>query len=768
MNKKNLTAEEYFFQALESHKKNNLQSAKNNYKEALKLNPNHFETNYYLGGLLAQTKKFVLAKSLFEKAIQIKPDFVEGHYNLAIILQELGEYKKAINSYEKAIKIQPNHLKTYNNLGTLLKQLNENQKAISYFEKAIQIKPDFVEAHYNVGIIFADIGEHQKAISYFEKAIQIKPDYTKPYFYLGAIFQELKDYQKAINYYEKVIAIQPNYIDAYNNLGIVFKETREFQKAISCYTKAVQIDSNNTSIINSLSDLLKNIQLDKISIINNGSIKELFLFLFRKNNVNHADLFKNAKLALFAEENNNQIKKFVNSNSLMLKNKNIKNLLKQELFLLILQKSLIVDKSLEKFITKIRNELLFILIDNKQKIVKEYFDFIASLAEQCFFNEYIFNQSKKENNQVKQLERKILNSQKINELEIAILGSYMPLHNSKNLIKKLLNYKSNNILFNDLVNIQIKQPLEEIKLVSSIKSLDKIVDNVSKKVRKQYEENPYPRWRHTYKNLTSNFLIQLNNEIKPNKVEYNNKFNSPNVLVAGCGTGQHIAIIADKYLNANIIGIDLSLTSLAYAKRKVEELNLKNVEFLHADILKLKNLKRKFDVIECVGTLHHMKDPITGLKILLDLLEPHGFLKLGLYSEIARQNIVKARNFIKRKKIKSTTEDIRNFRETINNENIDTSLKKIFQSKDFYSTSMARDLMFHVQEHRFTLPEISKMLKNLNLEFLGFSNQFVKTKFSKIFPNDKKNISLDNWNQFENSNPDTFYNMYQFWVKKIK
>ena len=139
-----------------------------------------------------------------------------------------------------------------------------------------------------------------------------------------------------------------------------------------------------------------------------------------------------------------------------------------------------------------------------------------------------------------------------------------------------------------------------------------------------------------------------------------------------------------------------------------------------------------------------------------------------MYSEIARQNIVKARNFIKRKKIKSTTEDIRNFRETINNENIDTSLKKIFQSKDFYSTSMARDLMFHVQEHRFTLPEISKMLKNLNLEFLGFSNQFIKTKFSKIFPNDKKRISLDNWNQFENNNPDTFYNMYQFWVKKIK
>ena len=766
MNIKKLTAQKKFLQALENHKKNNIQSAEIYYKEALKLNPNHFETNYYLAGLLAQTNNFSSAKLLFEKAIQIKPDFVEAHYNLGIILYELGEYQQAVNSYENAIKIQPNHLKTYINLSTLLKKLNENQKAINYFEKAIQIKPDFVEAHYNIGVLFTGIEEYQKAISCFEKVIQIKPDYVKSYFYLGVIFQELKNYQKAINYYEKVIKIQPNYVDAYNNLGVIFKEIKEFEKAIICFKRAIKIDPNSTNTINSLADFLKNIQLDNILITNKDNLIELFLFLFRKNNINHADLFKNAKLTIFLKKNINNIKKILSSDTLLIKNEYVKNLLKQELVLLILQKSLIIDKLLEKLFTKIRNELLFILIENKQKIVNDYFDFVSSLAQQCFFNEYIFNKSKEENIKVKKLESKILKSEKINELEIAILGCYMPLYNSKNITKKLLNYESNSFLFNDLIKVQIKEPLNEIKIAKSIKSFGKIVDNVSKKVREQYEENPYPRWRYTYKNLSSNFLNHLNNEIKPNKLELNNEFNNPNILVAGCGTGQHIAIIADKYLNSQILGIDLSLASLAYAKRKVEELNLKNVEFLQADILQLKNLKKKFNIIECVGTLHHMEDPVAGLKILLNLLEPNGLLKLGLYSEIARQNIVKARNFIKRKNIKSTVDEIRNFREIIENEDVDPALKKIFQSKDFYSTSMARDLMFHVQEHRFKLLEVSKILKNLNLEFLGFSNQNIKSKFSKMFPNDKKNISLENWDKFENSNPETFYNMYQFWVRK--
>mgnify|MGYP001341401463 FL=1 len=80
---------------------------------------------------------------------------------------------------------------------------------------------------------------------------------------------------------------------------------------------------------------------------------------------------------------------------------------------------------------------------------------------------------------------------------------------------------------------------------------------------------------------------------------------------------------------------------------------------------------------------------------------------------------------------------------------------------------MARDLIFHVQEHLFTLPKIAKILKTLNLEFLGFINPSTKIKFSRLFINDVKNISLNNWNKFEIGNQETFSNMYQFWTRKI-
>ena len=49
-----------------------------------------------------------------------------------------------------------------------------------------------------------------------------------------------------------------------------------------------------------------------------------------------------------------------------------------------------------------------------------------------------------------------------------------------------------------------------------------------------------------------------------------------------------------------------------------------------------------------------------------------------------------------------------------------------------------------------------------------FANDIIKKEYSKMFPDDKNNTNLENWNQFELKFPDTFISMYQFWVKKSK
>ena len=241
-----------------------------------------------------------------------------------------------------------------------------------------------------------------------------------------------------------------------------------------------------------------------------------------------------------------------------------------------------------------------------------------------------------------------------------------------------------------------------------------------------------------------------------------------NILLAGCGTGKHLINIG-KYENSNILAVDLSLASIAYAKRKVKEFNYNNIQFLHADILDLNNLEQKFDVIESVGTLHHMENPTEGLKSLLEVLKPNGVLKLGLYSELARKEIVSLIEIIKNRNFEPDIIGIRAVREFILSKNKSSNLYNSIFTQDFYSTSRIRDLLFHVQEHRFTIPTLIKILRDFNLEFIGFSfgNYFAKHQYSKLFPDDKKMINLENWNEFEIKYPNTFLGMYQFYVRKI-
>ena len=691
---------------------------------------------------------------------------IENKFKLAIEEQKKNNLNIAEKIYEEILEIEPNHLESICYLATIFAQTKRTSLAKIFFLKAIEINPNNPRINNNLGNVYLQLGESQNALRYYEKAIKSKPNYADAHINLGIAFKSLKKNEQALSCFEKAIKIQPEYIRSYNILGRTLKELGEYSKALNCFEEAIKINPENTMLLYAILDLFTSIQFSNLTENNARSFKKLILFLFKNNNIDHNKIFNNAKLLILLNISQQEIEKIINSSSHLLNNKIIKKLLKEEFFHLILQKTFLTDRFLETLVTQIRKEILLSL-EKKENILSEYYNFIFSLAEQCFLNEYVFFQSEEENKNIINLKKKILNNIENKEIEIAILGSYKPLIQIESIKNKLLNYTSKIDLFNDMIDMQVKEPLREIELKSSIKSIKVISDDISKKVKNQYEENPYPRWRFGNNNTSANFLFYLNNDIKPNGIEFNNKFIKPNVLIAGCGTGQQI-INAIGYQNSNIVAVDLSFASLAYAKRKIEELGHKNVEFIQGDILNLNILNKKFDIIECAGVLHHMREPLEGLKVLLNLLEPHGFLKLGLYSDKARKHIVKIREFIKTKKFKNTEEDIRNCREEILKQSNDPILHKVIHNFDFYSTSGTRDLIFHVQEHRYTIPEISKILKDLNLEFIGFStNPILKEKYLQSFPNDKKNLSLDNWSEFEINNPDIFKGMYQFWIRKI-
>src|SRR4029453_18779933 len=141
------------------------------------------------------------------------------------------------------------------------------------------------------------------------------------------------------------------------------------------------------------------------------------------------------------------------------------------------------------------------------------------------------------------------------------------------------------------------------------------------------------------------------------------------------------------------LAVDLSRASLAYAAAGTRKLGL-SIEYAQADITRLGAVERRFDLIESVGVLHHMADPWAGWRVLLSLLRPGGFMRIALYSEIARWGVVAAREEIAQRGYGASAAEIRRFRGELMQRD-DSAAQNVMRMIDFYSMSECRDFLFH-------------------------------------------------------------------------
>jgi 2-polyprenyl-3-methyl-5-hydroxy-6-metoxy-1,4-benzoquinol methylase len=416
----------------------------------------------------------------------------------------------------------------------------------------------------------------------------------------------------------------------------------------------------------------------------------------------------------------------------------------------------VTDIGLERVLTNVRHAML--TADTTDGAYDEdVFDFYCALARQCFINEYVFSMTDAEAKQAQglraSLEQSLTAGEPCPALWPVIVGAYFPLHSLAK--SEALFERSWPKSVTALIVAQVKEPLEERRIAATIRVLTEIDGEVSRAVRRHYEENPYPRW------VVAGPPQQaaVRNDRQPEQAF--------DVLIAGCGTGLSAIEFARKTRQARVLAIDLSLASLSYAERMARTSGIANIEFAQADIMRLGSIELQFDFIDASGVLHHLADPWEGWRALLARLRPGGMMQVGLYSELARQHVVAARALIAERGYRPIPEDIRRCREEIMAADDGSLLKSLTQADDFFTTSECRDLLFHVQEHRITLPEIKSFLTANKLNFAGFILMpATMQKFAARFPARAALTDLDCWHTFETEAPDTFAEMYQFQVQK--
>ncbi len=316
----------------------------------------------------------------------------------------------------------------------------------------------------------------------------------------------------------------------------------------------------------------------------------------------------------------------------------------------------------------------------------------------------------------------------------------------------------------DTVEPRLVDEDRQATLARGLQRLKPLKDATSLKVAGQYEASPYPRWNSLHVSQPGALKQAMVRHFSGEQLAFMDQPFA--VLIAGTGTGQQALQAATAYgPQAALTGLDLSGASLGYARAKADDYGIRNVRFVQGDILDIDALGHSFDIIECVGVLHHMADPWTGWRSLLGRLKPHGLMYIGLYSAVSRANLKALRGEPAYPGPGCSDSAARIFRRQLLDRADDAPGGSLKRSRDFFALHAFRDLALHESEQHMMVGQIEAFLAANGLEFRGFTlDPQIQAAFELAYPGSSYPGRLVDWAAFELANPTTFDAMYRFWV----
>lgn len=701
-------------------------------QKAISLKPFLPAAHIALGNAYRAKRNFVASQEAYQAAINLCPQFAEAHASLANSFVDQGKLEEAELALEKAMSLRPDSLRMYLTFSTVLMQQKRDAEAVAVLHRALEIDAGFVPAIVALGAIYVQEGKSDEAEAWFKQALEREPGNHDAQFKMGLLLYQKNIYAPALEYFANTVAAVPS-----NRTARVM--------LVECF-RSVKVTEYSPNLATAIETCLKDETLSKQHMAT----------------VWHSVMWRHPELSAVIRtmdlRSYEEFQRYVDV-------ARGDPAFVHPYLLLGIPRLVVPNLKFERFMVWIRH---YLLDTQNEEVLTELKPLLRVLPIQHFLTEFIGEETAEETAKVEILRATLSEASPLTDILLyacyRLLGE---LDEAEAISKKL--HAVGNPALSMLAEMTIDNVLAERALQHEIPSWDEVSDSVSLAVQNQYEENPYPRWQQITLSRGRS-LPEVVKELFPYlKAEAIHNPSKLNVLIPGCGTGQQAVMCANRFSHAQVLAVDLSCASLAYAVRRSRELGVDNIRFMQGDILKLPKLvKEPFDYIECTGVLHHMQDPLGGWRVLNSMLKPEGYMKIALYSETARKAVVAARGFIAERGFKPTLEGIRSCRKEIMQLPNWHPVHDAMYARDFYMTSECRDLIFHVQEHRFTLPKIKALLEEFGMEFLGleFQNKVTEKQYRSLFPEDPNMTNLDNWAKLEELYPRTFISMYQLWMRR--
>jgi tetratricopeptide (TPR) repeat protein len=228
----------------------NPRAAIDNYRQVLRLKPEHHNVHYSLGMILLNEIRDPAAAELhLRRAIELNPANVDAHVMLGFLLGQRGSLVESALCSRKALELNPDHYGALTNLGQVLREQGKLTKALDCYSRACRQKPDEAGSWLNLGSVFGLRMEYGKAIDCYRKAHKLKPNAAGILHALAKLLRLTGDFRGAINCCHAALKIEPNIIRHYVELGDSHICIGNYDEALKSYNHVLSHDADNIPAI---------------------------------------------------------------------------------------------------------------------------------------------------------------------------------------------------------------------------------------------------------------------------------------------------------------------------------------------------------------------------------------------------------------------------------------------------------------------------------------------------------------------------------------
>ena len=223
-----------------------LKEAIRSYEAALRMQPDHFNSLFFLATRLDSGGRKAEAVQIWRACLALRPDHIPTLRNRALALSEQGEFEEALESVNKAIELKSNSAFAFQARASIYQAMQEYDKASADLDQAHELARDdqVLGVVYTRALGYARQGQYDAALADLSTVLEIAPKHERGHGVRGVALKSLGRFDEALAALNEAIKIDPQFANFYLERSQVYCGLKQYDHALPDIERAIELTTN--------------------------------------------------------------------------------------------------------------------------------------------------------------------------------------------------------------------------------------------------------------------------------------------------------------------------------------------------------------------------------------------------------------------------------------------------------------------------------------------------------------------------------------------